>query len=103
RAAWPLPLPRSMAWRSRLAAGPLLVFLISTGGLPAQPPERFSEKLVIREREILVDPPDDQGDHGLEPANLRVLVDGEPREVTRAERAAGDWTIVLYVDEVLAR
>ena len=92
-----------MARRSRLAAGPLLVFLISTGGLPAQPPERFSEKLVIREREILVDPPEDQGDHGLEPANLRVLVDGQPREVTRAEPAAGDWTIVLYVDEVLAR
>jgi hypothetical protein len=92
-----------MARRSRLAAGPLLALLVSSGGLPAQPPERFSEKLIVREREILVDPPDDQGDHGLEPANLRVLVDGEPREVTRAERATGDWTIVLYVDEVLAR
>jgi hypothetical protein len=91
-----------MARRSRLAAGPLLALLAAASGLPAQPPERFSEKLIVREREILVDPPDDQGDHGLKPENLRVLVDGQPREVTRAEPAGGDWTIVLYVDEVLA-
>ncbi len=92
-----------MKWRSLGAAGPLLALLVCAGGLPAQPPEKFSEKLVIREREILVDPPDEQGAHGLQPANFLVLVDGQPREVTRAEPAAGDWTIVLYIDEVLAR
>jgi hypothetical protein len=92
-----------MRRRSLPGAGPLLALLVCAGGLPAQPPERFSEKLIVREREILVDPPDASAEHGLAPASFLVLVDGQPREVTRAEPAAGDWTIVLYVDEVLAR
>jgi len=30
-------------------------------------------------------------------------VDGQPREVTRVEPAAGEWSVVLYFDAVLAR
>lgn len=84
----------------------LLAALLFPGGLPAQPPrqsETFSESLVVREREILVDLPDDTDGGRLSPGDFRVLVDGLPREVTRAEPASGEWTIVLYVDQVLAR
>lgn len=89
--------------RCLLAAGPLLALLVFAGGLPAQRPETFSEKLVIREREILVDPPDDLAGRALQPEDFRVLVDGQLREVARAEPAARDWTVVLYIDEALAR
>jgi hypothetical protein len=90
-------MPRlSLAWA-------LLAALILPPGLSAQPPETFSESLVIREREILVDVPDLLADDRLSPADFRVLVEGTPREVTRAEPAGGDWTILIYVDQILAR
>jgi len=81
----------------------LLAALILPPGLSAQPPETFSESLVIREREILVDVPDVLAEDRPSPADFRVLVDGTPREVTRAVPAGGDWTILIYVDQVLAR
>lgn len=81
----------------------LLAALLLPCGLPAQQPdETFSESLTVREREILVDLPDTIDGGALDPGDFRVLVDGVPREVTRAEPAS-DWTIVLYVDQVLAR
>lgn len=81
----------------------LLISLLFPCGLPAQPPdETFSESLVVREREILVDLPEGTDGGAMDPGEFRVLVDGVPREVTRAEPAS-DWTIVLYVDQVLAR
>jgi hypothetical protein len=80
----------------------LLAALLFPGGLPAQQPgETFSESLTVREREILVDLPEGIDGDRLDPGDFRVLVDGVPREVTRAEPAS-DWTIVLYVDQVLA-
>jgi hypothetical protein len=92
-----------MTRRRSLLAGALLAVLSLPPGLPAQPPETFSENLVIREREILVDVPDLLADGRLSPGDFRVLVDGTPREVTRAEPAGGDWTILIYVDQILAR
>ena len=76
-----------MARLSPFLAGSLLVLLVLPGGLPAQPPETFSENLIVREREILIDLP--ESFDRLEPQGIRVLVDGTPREVTRAERAGG--------------
>ncbi|HEV7503658.1 MAG TPA: hypothetical protein VGS07_01975 [Thermoanaerobaculia bacterium] len=68
--------------------------------------QRFSERLTVREREILVDLPDDLQKMPLKPGDFQVLVGGQPREVTRAEPvSAADeppWTIVVYVDRVLA-
>jgi len=86
----------------RYLAGALLARLVLAGGLSAQPPQTFSEKLTVREREILVDVPDKLDGDRLHPKDFRVLVDGQPRQVTRAEPAAGEWTIVLYIDDVLA-
>jgi hypothetical protein len=83
----------------------LLAALLFPSGIPAQqqPGETtFSESLTVREQEILVDLPDTIDGNRLDPEDFRVLVDGVPREVTRAEPAS-DWTIVLYVDQVLAR
>lgn len=94
-----------MARTLRRFCAALLAVLLFPGGLPAQSPEQsetFSESLVVREREILVDLPDNIDGGRLSPGDFRVLVDGVPREVTRAEPASG-WTIVLYVDQVLAR
>lgn len=89
-------------WK-RLPLG-LAAALLLAAGLPAQPPEVFTEKIVIREREILVDLPDNVADDRLAPGDFQVLVDGRPREVVRAEPAGREdaWTLVVYVDQVLA-
>lgn len=87
----------------RYLAGALLARLALAGGLSASPPQTFSEKLTVREREILVDLPDNLDGERLQPKDFRVLVDGRPREVTRAEPAGEEWTIVLYIDEALAK
>lgn len=87
---------------ARKLCAALLAALLFPGGLPAQPDETFSESLTVREREILVDLPEGIDGSRLDPGDFRVLVDGVPREVTRAEPAS-DWTILLYVDQVLAK
>jgi hypothetical protein len=84
----------------------LAALLAAAHGLPAQPPRTFSEQLVIREREIVIDLPDRLKSARLAPKDFQVLVDGEPREVTRAEpvsrEGSAPWTILVYVDRVLA-
>jgi hypothetical protein len=74
--------------------------------MPAQPPRTFSEQLDIREREIVVDLPERLKGSRLEPRDFQVLVDGEPREVTRAAPVSRDssapWTVIVYVDRVMA-
>ncbi|HEV2845399.1 MAG TPA: hypothetical protein VG477_11180, partial [Thermoanaerobaculia bacterium] len=81
-----------------------LLALLAVPGFAQQRPETFSENLVIREREILVDLPDVLAGNRLPATAFQVLVDGQPREVTRAEPAdEAPWTFVLYVDQVLAR
>ncbi len=73
---------------------------------PAQPPRTFSEQLVIREREIVVDLPERLQRSRLSPRDFQVLVDGEPREVTRAEPVSKEgpapWTVLVYVDRGMA-
>jgi hypothetical protein len=88
--------------------GTILAILAFAASAPAQPPETFSESLVVREREILVDLPDSVEDDRLHPEDFQVLVDGRPREVTRVEplSAAGGsapWTFIIYIDRILAR
>lgn len=71
----------------------------------AQTP-RFSGQLTVHEHEILVDLPDELQKKPLKPGDFQVLVDGQPREVTRAEPVSSPgeppWTIVIYIDRVLA-
>jgi hypothetical protein len=73
---------------------------------PAQPPQTFSEQLVIREREIVVDLPDRLKSSRLAPRDFQVLVDEQPREVTRAEPVSREgpapWTVLVYVDRGMA-
>lgn len=73
---------------------------------PAQPPQTFSEQLVIREREIVVDLPDRLKGSRLTPRDFQVLVDEQPREVTRAEPVSREgpapWTVLVYVDRGMA-
>jgi len=85
-----------------------LTFVVAALGLTAQT-QRFTERLTIREREVLVDLPDVLQRKSLKPGDFQVLVGGQPRQVTRAEpmaasAAAGElpWTIVVYVDRTLA-
>ena len=95
--------------RSILSAALLASLAIAPAALTAaaqQPPKTFSGQLDIREREILVSLPTSLGKARLQPADFQVLVDGQPREVSRAERVSGagaaPWTILVYVDRVLA-
>jgi hypothetical protein len=89
--------------RSLLSLAALLAF---AGGVPAQAPQTFSGQLDIREREIVVALPDNLAGKALRPGDFQVLVDGQPREVTRAEPVSREgpapWTILVYVDRVLA-
>jgi hypothetical protein len=90
-------------YRSLLA---LAVLLACADGAPAQPPQTFSGQLDIREREIVIDLPENLAGKALRPGDFQVLVDGQPREVTRAEPVSREgpapWTILVYVDRVLA-
>ncbi len=88
-----------MAQRFRAA---LLAALLFPQASYAQAPETFSASLTVREREILVELPEGIDGGALDPRDFLVLVDGVPREVTRAEPAS-EWTILLYVDQILAR
>lgn len=84
----------------------LAAVLACAEGVPAQPPQTFSEQMVIREREIVVDLPDKLTRKRLRPGDFQVLVDGQPREVTRAaplsREGPAPWTVLVYVDRVLA-
>lgn len=84
----------------------LLAALLAAPGV-AQPPETFSEQVFVREMELVADLPDVLQDNGFAPGDFQVLVDGQPREVTRVEPVADaadprPWSVVVYVDEVLA-
>jgi hypothetical protein len=93
--------------RPLLSLAALLAF---AGGVPAQsphqPPQTFSGQLDIREREVVIALPDNLAGKALRPGDFQVLVDGQPREVTRAEPVSREgpapWTILVYVDRVLA-
>jgi len=95
-----------MTRRSHRPLLALAVLLALAEGLPAQQPKTFSEQLEIREREIVVDLPDRLKEARLAPRDFQVLVDGEPREVTRAEpvtrESPAPWTVLVYVDRELA-
>ena len=93
------PWSRSFLLLAALAAAPDV--------LSSQPPETFSEQVFVREMELVVDLPDVLQNNGWKPGDFQVLVDGQPREVTRVEPVADaadphPWTVVVYVDEVLA-
>ncbi len=93
--------PRSILTAALLAG---LALIAAASAQP--PPKTFSGQLDIREREILVSLPAFLGKARLQPADFQVLVDGQPREVSRAERISGagaaPWTVLVYVDRVLA-
>jgi hypothetical protein len=95
--------PRSFT-PSILATAAIAVAVAATAA--AQQPPQFSEQLTVRERPILVSLPSNLANARLQAGDFQVLVDGEPREVTRAEPLSAPggapWTIVVYVDEVLA-
>ncbi|HEY3567592.1 MAG TPA: hypothetical protein VGP73_06640 [Thermoanaerobaculia bacterium] len=91
RASWSSILSRALAAGFVLAAG-----------AGAQPPKTFSGHVEIREREIVVSLPSNLAKARLHPNDFQVLVDGQPREVARAEPVSGPWTVLVYVDRVLA-
>jgi hypothetical protein len=98
--------------RARISVVSGLAAIVTAAALALHPhpcaaqTQRFSGQLTVREREILVDLPDEWQNKLLKPGDFQVLVGGQPREVTRAEpvSSAGEppWTIVIYVDRVLA-
>lgn len=69
---------------------------------PDLAPPTFSERMTVRETEILVERP--PGVRAPRASDLKVLVDGRRRTVARVESADDDspWNLVLYVDRELA-
>ena len=90
------------ALRSFILSRALVAGLVLTAGAGAQSPKTFSGQVDIREREILVSLPSNLAKARLHPHDFQVLVDGQPREVARAERVSAPWTVLVYVDRVLA-
>lgn len=90
------------ALRSSILSRALVAGLVLTAGAGAQPPKTFTGQVDIREREVLVSLPSDLSKARLHPNDFQVLVDGRPREVARAEPVAAPWTVLVYVDRVLA-
>lgn len=90
------------ALRSSILSRALVAGLVLTAGAGAQPPKTFSGQVDIREREILVSLPSDLSKARLHPNDFQVLVDGQSREVARAEPVSAPWTVLVYVDRVLA-
>jgi hypothetical protein len=86
----------------------LALAALLTGDAAAQPPQTFSGQMDIQEREIVVELPENLRGRRLRlrPDEFQVLVDGQPREVTRAEPVSREgpapWTVLVYVDRVLA-
>jgi hypothetical protein len=74
-----------------------------------QPPETFSEKVLVREIEVVVELPESLRESrrkALGPQDFLVTEDGRLRQVVKASPvAAGEsapWQVVIYVDRVLA-
>jgi len=73
------------------------------------PPERFEEKVLVREIEAVVELPESLRESrrkALGPQDFQVTEDGRFRQVVKASPVmageAGPWQLVIYVDRVLA-
>jgi hypothetical protein len=93
-------------WASVLTAGALFGLVAATPkpqGTPA--PESFSEAVVVREADVLTEPPPLVG-YEDDAESWLVLEDGLEREVVRVEELdaadAEPWDIVVWLDEALA-
>jgi hypothetical protein len=76
---------------------------------PGAPPERFEEKVLVREIEAVVEVPESMRESrrkALGPQDFQVTEDGRFRQVVKASPVmageAGPWQLVIYVDRVLA-
>jgi hypothetical protein len=90
---------------SMTAIAGLLVALAAVPAAVAQtPPEPFAERLEVRETSVAALPP--AGGEPPPAGELRVIVDGLERPVTRVERMLGErrgeWSFVVYLDPRLA-
>jgi hypothetical protein len=90
--------------RPRLLA--LLVILLPLGLAFAQGPTRITEEMEVREVGLVVEMPEHLSlvrEMFLDPGDVLVSVDGVLRPATRlSSEAPADWTVAVYVDEVLA-
>lgn len=93
--------------RPRLLSIPLLLALLA-GAAPAQPPppDTFAEEMEVREIGLIVEMPGSSSllrELTLDPGDVLVSVDGTSRPASRlSSEAPSDWTVAVYVDEVLA-
>jgi hypothetical protein len=101
-----MQIQRPITPRPILTAALLAGLALLAAASAQEQPKTFSGQLDIREREILVSLPTNLAKARLKPADFQVLVDGRPRDVSRAEPVSGGgaapWTVLVYVDRVLA-
>ena len=102
-----------------MRALPVLVSILGLAvTLPAaaqEPPPSYEEELVVREAEVVVEPPEGMSEsqrQALGPSSLLLLEDGAFREITAVRPLTpdgGSWSLLIYVDtgqsgrETLAR
>ena len=101
--------------RAILALVPILSLALSSPGPAAGQPPSYDEELVVREAEVVAEPPDGMSEsrrQALGPASLLLLEDGAFREITAVRALApdgGSWSLLVYADpaqvgrETLAR
>lgn len=95
---------RSQIPSRRPAVLAALLSALAAAVLAAPQPERFSEEVTVRETGVVIEMPDALLDNEVPAEELTVLLGGRPIQVRRLERLEdGDWTLVVYVDRVLAK
>jgi hypothetical protein len=98
--------------RSRISTGEAaagvcvgIVVAALTGAALSAPPSRFGEAVVVREADVLSEPPPRLGAVG-DPRSWSVIEDGLAREVVRVERLADlegePWDLIVWLDDDLA-
>ncbi len=95
---------RSQIPSRRPAVLAALLSALAATVLAAPQPERFSEEVTVRETGVVIEMPDALLDNKVPTEDLTVLLGGRIAQVRRLERLEdGDWTLVVYVDRVLAK
>ncbi|HSM50778.1 MAG TPA: hypothetical protein VLA75_05195, partial [Thermoanaerobaculia bacterium] len=81
-----------------------ILYLAAAPLAASEPPSSYAEELLVREAEVVAEPPDGMSERrrrDLAPGSLLLLEDGAFREITAVRALSpdgGSWSLLVYVD-----